>query len=390
MKYALFLLAVVCFVSFPAFSQNGGPRPRTSATPKAQPSVKNDTPATDRQKPALGGSTLLPAPPPSPAAQKAMKKEEDEVIVVDTDLVTTPVSVMDRNGRFIPGLKKKDFKILENGVPQEITYFQSEETPFTVILMIDTSPSTKYKIDEIHYAALTFVNQLRPADQVMVIAFDQRTKVLCEPTADKKTLYSAIYKANFGSGTSLYDAVDAVSTSDLVNTPGRKAVVLFTDGVDTTSRRASYQSTVAGVEEIDALFYPIRYNTQEQMNAQGGAPIAALPNIQFPAGVAVRMRGSSEAEYLKGKSYLEALAENSGGRIFEADSLTNLESSFAGVAEELRRRYSVGYYANTGRVPGERKSIKIQVARPGSVVRSKTNYVVKQKREDPPDPQASE
>lgn len=390
MKYALFLLAVVCFVSFPAFSQNGGPRPRTSATPKTQPSVKNDTPATDRQKPTLGGSTLLPAPPPSPAAQKAMKKEDDEVIVVDTDLVTTPVSVMDRNGRFIPGLKKKDFKILENGVPQEITYFQSEETPFTVILMIDTSPSTKYKIDEIHYAALTFVNQLRPADQVMVIAFDQRTKVLCEPTTDKKTLYSAIYKANFGSGTSLYDAVDAVSTSDLVNTPGRKAVVLFTDGVDTTSRRASYQSTVAGVEEIDALFYPIRYNTQEQMNAQGGAPIAALPNIQFPAGVVVRMRGSSEAEYLKGKSYLEALAENSGGRIFEADSLTNLESSFAGVAEELRRRYSVGYYANTGRVPGERKSIKIQVARPGSVVRSKTNYVVKQKREDPPDPQASE
>lgn len=308
------------------------------------------------------------------------------MIKVDTDLVTTPVSVMDRNGRFIAGLKKKDFKIFENGVQQELTFFQSEETPFTVILMIDTSPSTKYHIDEIHWAALTFVNQLRPADQVMVIAFDQRTKVLCEPTNDKKTLYSAIYKANFGSGTSLYDAVDAVSGLEMVNTPGRKAVVLFTDGVDTTSRRATYQSTVAGVEEIDALFYPIRYDTQQQMNS-GGAPLASLSGGQ---GVALaRLRGSSEREYLRGKSYLEELAANSGGRIFEADNLTNLEASFAGVAEELRRRYSVGYYANTERVPGERKSIKIQVGRPGSVVRAKTNYVVKQKRETETEPQIS-
>lgn len=387
MKNALLLLAAFWFVSLPALAQNGATRPRTSATP----TIRNDTPATPRQKPGLGNANPLPTPPPSPAAQKALKKVDDEVIVVDTNLVTTPVSVMDRNGRFIPGLRKKDFKIFEDGVPQEITYFQSEETPFTVILMIDTSPSTKYKIDEIHFAALTFVNQLRPADQVMVVAFDQRTKLLCEPTNDKKTLYSAIYKANFGSGTSLYDAVDAIAELDMVNTPGRKAVVLFTDGVDTTSRRASYQSTIAAVEEIDALFYPIRYNTQEQMNAQG-AQIAALPNmpnIQFPAGIAIRMRGSSEAEYARGKTYLEALAANSGGRIFEADSLTNLESSFAGVAEELRRRYSVGYYANTDRVPGERKSIKIQVARPGSVVRSKTSYVVKEKNEPQPDPQVS-
>ncbi|MEK7857294.1 MAG: hypothetical protein AAB288_14475, partial [Acidobacteriota bacterium] len=96
MKYALFLIAVLCFVSLPVLAQTGGPRPRTSATPKTPPTVQNETPATQRQKPSLGGSTILPPPPPSPAQQKAMKKEEDEVIVVDTDLVTTPVSVMDR------------------------------------------------------------------------------------------------------------------------------------------------------------------------------------------------------------------------------------------------------------------------------------------------------
>jgi Ca-activated chloride channel homolog len=369
MKRVLFALAMMCFVSLPLSAQT---RNRTRAATPKKPAAKPG--------PSVNDPAYIPPPPPM------QKKEEEQVIVVETDLVTTPVTVMDRNGRFIAGLKKKDFKIFENGIPQEVTYFQSEETPFTVILMIDISPSTKYKIDEIHYAALTFVNQLRPADNVMVVAFDQRTKVLCEPTNDKKVMYSAIYKANFGSGTSLYDAVDAVTSLDLVNTPGRKAVVIFTDGVDTTSRRASYQSTIAGVEEVDALFYPIRYDTQQEMSGGGGAPIAALPGmavpgVSIPGSYAVRMRGGSEAEYARGKTYLEALAANSGGRIFEADTLTNLESAFAGVAEELRRRYSIGYYATTERVPGERKSIKIQVARPGSVVRGKNNYVVKQKRE---------
>src|SRR5688500_11486690 len=108
--------------------------------------------------PALSQS---PPPPPPPA--------NDEVIKVTTDLVTTPVSVLDRNGRFIAGLKQKDFKIFENGVPQKITLFQSEEQPFTVVLLIDISPSTKYKMDEIHFAAVTFVNQLRAMDKVMVV-----------------------------------------------------------------------------------------------------------------------------------------------------------------------------------------------------------------------------
>jgi len=377
MKDLVFAIALVVFVTIPIVGQTTRTRSR-AATPKP-----TATPAKTTTQPTITDRYAIPPPPPPPFT----KKEEDEVITIETDLVTTPVTVMDRNGRFIPGLKKKDFKIFENGVAQEVTYFQSEEQPFTVVLMIDTSPSTKYHIDEIHFAAVTFVNQLRPADQVMVVAFDQRPKILCEPTTDKKTLFSAIYKANFGSGTSLYDAVDAIGSLELTNVPGRKAVVIFTDGVDTTSRRASYESTLAMAEEIDALFYPIRYDTQEQMN--GGPQIAALPGVTFPPGLMSRMRGSTAAEYERGRSYLDTLALNSGGRIFEADTLTNLEAAFSGIAEELRRRYSIGYYANTDRVPGERKQIKIQVARPGAVVRGKTNYVVRQKRVPDGPPQVS-
>jgi len=373
-------LLLVCAFVFSAFGQT---RSRRTTTPKKAATTQKNSTAVD---PTNVG------PPPSPAeraaekaARAAAEKAEDEVVLVETNLVTTPVSVLDRNGRFIAGLKKKDFKIFEDGVPQAVTYFQSSEKPFTVVLMIDTSPSTRYKIDEIHYAAVMFVNQLRPEDKVMVLAFDQRMKILSEPTSDKQQLFAAIYKANFGSGTSLYDAVDYVTNLNLESIPGRKAVVLFTDGVDTTSRRSDYESTVAGVEELDALFYPIRYNTQppQRGGADSNAVAAAARayGITLPPGMLAQLgRGQSSREYIRGKTYLEALAANSGGRIFDADGTTNLEESFQGVAEELRRQYSIGYYPAVDGKPGDRKRIKIQVSRPAqAVVKAKSIYIVKDK-----------
>jgi VWFA-related protein len=289
--------------------------------------------------------------------------------------VTTPVTVLDRNGRFIPGLKKKDFKIFENGVPQAVTHFQSEETPFTVVLMIDISPSTRYSIDDIRYAAVTFVNQLRADDKVMVVNFDRQIRVMTEPTNDKKALFTAIYKSQFGSGTSLYEAVDAAVNMDFVQTPGRKAVVIFTDGVDTTSRGATYESTVAAVEEVDALVYPIRYDTQGSMGPQ----VAVYPPANVQPGILAQLgRGQTEMEYALGKEYLNTIATNSGGRIFEASAMSDLESVFKGVAAELRQQYSVGYYPDDTGKPGDRKKIKIDIiGKPNAVVRSKTTYVIK-------------
>lgn len=384
MPRALLIVAVICIAAFSVFSQ---PRPRSTGTPE----LKNDTPKTTANKPPQISNQKVPQ------SNKPVKEEEG-VILVDTNLIQTPVSVLDRQGRFIPNLKKKDFKIYEDGVLQTIDTFISSEMPFTVVLMIDVSPSTRYKLDDIHYAAITFINQLRPADRVMVVAFDQRVKILAEPTTDRKELYGAIYKSQFGSGTSLYDAVDYISSIDLVTSPGRKAIVIFTDGVDTTSRRATYESTIAGIEEIDALIYPIRYNTQ-QANAQPNMGVDPQVYAQLPQAVRDMIsrnvsrnvgRGQSFEEYSRGKSYLDALAATSGGRSFDADALTDLQASFSGVAEELRRQYSIGYYSNKEGQPGDRKHIKITVARPGSIVRSKTTYIVREKENKPTEPTVSE
>jgi len=228
-------------------------RPRVAVTPTPPaPVIQNDTPqtTTDRLPPVFSGESR-PAPTSTPPAQPGTKTvdDPDEVIKAETNLVTMPVSVLDREGRFVTGLQQKDFRVFENGVEQKVDYFQSVEQPFTVILMIDVSPSTAYQIDEIHDAAIRFTDQLRPNDKVMVMSFDDRVHILTQPTNNRAVLRNAIMQAQFGDGTSLYEAVDFAINQELKQIQGRKAVVIFTDGVDTTSRRADYQSTLTDVEE---------------------------------------------------------------------------------------------------------------------------------------------
>ena len=270
--FSFVLLGLAVAASFAQGDRSTRTRVATTPTPTA-PRIQNDTvrPQTDRRPPVLASPNgSRPTPNPTPPAGDAVMGDSDEEIRVETNLVTMPVSVLDRDGRFVSGLAQRDFEIFENGQKQKIEYFQSVEQPFTVVLMIDVSPSTQFRIDEIQNAAISFVDQLRPADRVMVVAFDESVRVLSEPTNNRAQLRNAIYMAQFGDGTSLYEAVDDALNRQLRRIQGRKAVVIFTDGVDTTSRRANYQSTIEDVEEADALVYPIRYNTQRGGWAGGG------------------------------------------------------------------------------------------------------------------------
>ena len=390
MKKFAFVLACVGLFGLAVFAQTAR-RPRI-VTPSPTPTINGNTTiiTTDRKPPVLQGKTN-PQPTSTPPVNTEETIEDDnEVIKVETNLVTMPVSVLDRDGRFISGLTQQDFQIFENGVQQKIEYFQSVEQPFTVILMIDVSPSTQFKINEIQDAAISFVNQLRRDDKVQVISFDERVHILSPVTNDRRVLQNAIRQTEFGDGTSLYEAVEFVIERQLKQIPGRKAVVLFTDGVDTTSRRANYQTTIRESEESEALFYPIRYDTQSDMNGGNGGG-TNYPRRQ-PTGIGgilgtilgggnVKIgrgggggAGSSSAEYEKGKKYLEDLARNSGGRSFEARN--NLNAAFSGIVEELRRQYSIGYYPETVGKIGDRKQIRVRVMRANLVVRAKTSYVV--------------
>jgi Ca-activated chloride channel family protein len=314
------------------------------------------------------GGSRSPAAEPASRPRKASSlviKDENEIITIDTDLVTIPVSVFDRNGLFIAGLRQADFAVFEDGVEQEIAYFGTTDKPITVVLLLDTSPSTSYKIAEIRDAAVAFVDQLKLEDSVMVIEFDGNVNVLTEVTRDRARIYKSIGKADFGYGTSLYDAVDFTLRKRLNSIEGRKAIVLFTDGVDTTSRKADLGSTLSVAEEADTLVFPIYYNTLPGFNSQGGFPGVLSP------------RGSSPEDYEVGITYLERLSRITGGRVFRPEnSPAGLTSAFEGIAEELRRQYVLGYVpADRGRT-GERKQIKVRVGRPNLVLRARDSYIV--------------
>jgi VWFA-related protein len=303
--------------------------------------------------------------------------EETEAIKVDTTLVTIPVSVFDRNGLYIPNIQQHEFKIFEDGVEQEIAYFGTTDKPFTVVLMLDTSPSTQYKIEQIREAARSFVNQLKPQDRVMVIEFSGSVKVRAEITGDRAEIFKAIDKADFGSGTSLYDAVDVALRRYLSALEGRKAVVLFTDGVDTTSRKATYDSTLNYAEELDAMIFPIYYNTFLDNRGLGGGSTLPSPSVILPGSANVIGAGMTAAEYAVGRKYVQELADYTGGRLFRPESTPGgLEKAFEGIAEELRRQYSIGYVPKDDGKPGQRKQIKVRVQRPNLVVRSRDSYIV--------------
>ncbi len=302
---------------------------------------------------------------------------DDEVLKVETSLISIPVSVFNRNGNYISELSKQNFKIFEDGKEQEVAYFGTTEKPFTVVLLIDVSPSTAYKIEEIQNAAISFVGQLKEQDSVMVISFDENVHVLTDFTTDRNKINRAIKQTGFGNGTSLYEAVDLSLRQRLKKIEGRKAVVLFTDGVDTTSRRANFESNLRDAEESDAIIFPIYYNTLlTSLIGGGNGPMQGSPGLGLPGG-GIMGGGGSSADYARGRAYLESLAATTGGRVYKPDyNPSGLTVAFEGIAEELRSQYNIGYYPTSEGEQGQRKQIRVRVNRQNLIIRARDSYIV--------------
>ncbi|MBS1797152.1 MAG: VWA domain-containing protein [Acidobacteria bacterium] len=391
MKRFLFFALIAASLSLAVSAQSGRRIAAPKPTPTPSESSNADNTGYSESKPlpkraitALPTLRSIPSADTKPSTDQSKKDQpevlsdsEDEVVRVETNLVTIPVSVFDRNGLYIPDLGKDNFKIFEDGKEQQIEYFATSENPFTVAILLDTSPSTEFKIEEIQDAAIAFVDQLQPQDSVMVVEFNRGVRLLTEPTLDRQKIRSAIRRISFGGGTSLYDAVDESLRKHLSRVTGRKAIVLFTDGVDTTSR-ASYDRSLNEAEEADSTIFPIYYNTyfeNRQRNGGGGGMGSPFP----PMGG--QNRGLSSQEYALGRQYLKDLADSTGGRVFNAENTAGgLTRTFESIAEELRRQYSIGYIPQETGQPGQRKQIKVRVNRPNLIIRARDSYIVGQKK----------
>ena len=385
--------------------QSSSGRPASTSAPRTDTPPARDSTAT-RRPPTLGGAIDPNAGQRTPTASApadSTEVDENEVVRVNTSLVTIPVSVIDRAGKYVPSIRQSEFRIWEDGVEQQVAYFATVEKPFTVALVIDTSGSTKYRLTEIQDAAISFVNQLRPEDRVLVVSFDDQVRVLSEATSDRARLRDAISRVRPGEGTKLYDAVHFVINERFNRIEGRKAILLFTDGVDTTSRRASYQSNAQDVEELDALIYPVQYDTYDLRAASRSGGVyggggggsrrrsggwgGILTDILIGGNVGIgggggsgggggtNCTGCTREEYQRGDAYLRDMARLSGARVYRADTTRDIEGAFSLVAEELRRQYSLGYYPKQQGQPGQRRHIKVRVTRPDLAVRARDSYI---------------
>ena len=344
------------------------------------------------------------------AAQDA-SQESGPRFRADVETILVNVLVADRQGQPISGLKKENFQLFEDGVEQDILNFFPVDAPFSVALMLDTSYSTVGKLGRIQNAAIDFLNQIHPDDEVMVISFDDEVYLDTDFTRNNDQVEGAIKSTRSGGSTQLYEAV-YIGLERLQDQPFRKIMVLFTDGVDSTSWETSESDTIDLSKEADATIYTIFFDTETDALARLGGPLSVPGPMGTPGTIPGRNPGpmgipapspfpvptpmpapppqrrdpgeigheESEREqiraaYREARYYLGELAEATGGASFDtAHTLTDLDLAFSKIAEEMRSLYSIAYVSSNPKEDGKFREIKVSVDHAEGRVRARRGY----------------
>lgn len=364
------------------------------------------------------------------AGQKNQKPTSDGPVRLSASLVQVPAIVTDRGGKFVSDLSRDDFTVSEDGRRQEISVFAELKQPFNAVLLLDTSNSALDRLKAIQSAAVAFTRQLRPGDRMMVISFDNEIRQLSDFSENREELEGAIQGTESGFGKLLYEAV-ARALQQLKNLEGRRAVVLFTDGVDMRSIEATSEGTTRLAEEVGAMIYVVRFDTRWWIEAQArrqeaehpkrktpfdidgriplppdfggpdplptGIPKPNAPRIEIgqrptppvvydPDGTGTRAQRMPGGElpdqitstldklYGEADSYLQTISARTGGRVYRADTFDLTGAAFAAIAEELRNHYLIGYYSANNKRDGKYRKIKVELARKGLEVRARPGY----------------
>jgi VWFA-related protein len=371
----------------------------------------------------LTGLTAFGQNPP----QTQEQQKQEQTIKISSTYVTVPVVVTDRFGRFVQGLTKQNFAVREDGRAQRVDDFSATEAPFSVVLLIDTSRSTVRKLGAIQKAAETFIKQLQPRDRVMVMTFDDRINVISDFTGDVNTLRKAIKSARTGYSTRLYDAINFAITEKLAKVPGRKAIVVLTDGVDTASKQATYDSTVDLIASSGVISYAIQYETRNEgvnplapFRLPGNSSFMARPSaglqtksalssaplqlrqqlaqalfaraedndsVQGQSGVINSQKPQPQRDrVLIATDYLRTITTVSGARHLRADSIENTSFVLGIIADELRHLYTLGYYSSNDQRDGKYRKIAVSVAPDYLSVRTRDGYRAPKEEADTAEP----
>jgi len=263
-----------------------------------------------------------------------------------TELVDLYVTVTDNNGRLVPNLTREDFAIFDNRQPQEIVLFENDVRPITVVVMLDTSASMTPSLDLLKAGAEQFLIRMLPFDRGRVGAFNDKIQI--EPadfTGDRDVLINSLRVLDFGNPTRLYDAV-ASSLDALQNIEGRRVILVFTDGDDTSSNAKSNAVLDRAIVE-EVMIYSI-----------------GLESDYFNGIRQVRSRPDRN---------LKKYAEETGGGYFELKETDELGSTFTRVAQELHSQYILGFAPQSR--DGELHGLEVRLTQPGMSARARRSYL---------------
>ena len=307
---------------------------------------------------------------------------EPAKIKKDKSPTSVPVIVSDREGRYIPGLKKEDFTVFRDGVKQNITFFATFDEPFSVALLLDTSGSTEDVLKSIKNAAKDFVNLLNPQDKCLVATFDNQVKILNPFTSDRSTLKKSLDKIKSSDlgGTLMYNAVEQITQKSFADVAGRKVVVVLTDGVDFGSS-VTKDELLNQFEESDVLIYTVFYRTGAISADSGNGKKSRRSkkyrrkkNVMIPAGqiyvpTETELAAREKSEEAEAIDALKKMSDTTAGRFYQSDS-PGLSGIFKRMAGELREQYRLGFRAeDAADEAAKTHDIIIKVARPDAVVR---------------------
>ena len=260
-------------------------------------------------------------------------------------VVPSYVTVVDANNRLVTDLARDDFEVLDNGRPQEITIFDNEVRPFSVVVMLDTSVSMTDRLDDLLAGAEQFLLRMLPHDKGMVGAFNDKIEFASGFSSDRHSLISTLKHLDFGNQTRLYDAVHA-SLDQLEKMDGRKVILLFTDGADFGSRQGSGRA-LERARDGEVMIYGIGLET-EFFNGQ--TVVRSKPD-----------------------SILNRFANETGGGFFDLKKNADLGPAFTRVAQELRSQYLIGFSPAT--LDGKLHKLEVRLKKPTLKARSRRSYI---------------
>ena len=311
-------------------------------------------------------------------ATVAIRGQDDDPIRVDSALVRLNVGVVDQRGRPITSLGMRNFVVYEDGVKQELSRFETTTAPFSVVMLLDMSGSTKGFRQNIKLSASRFLDALGPEDRIAVVEFYSKINLLNDFTSNRNTAAQSIAVANGQGETNLYRAMQFALERLSKEQTRRKAIVVLTDGVDTSVQNRDRQLLAPLTD--DQIANAISPETSEQLNTvlntadRQGVTIYPLA---LPTGDPARLADPTPrqiAMFKAARSRLQIIADRTGGTLNTINRLEEMGRLYAVVAADLRTLYTLEYAPSNLTRDGKWRSIKIEVTDPDLIPRSRQGY----------------